>query len=83
MLINPNRIAFIRRDAQEPPNTNRFMIVLRFIARIMIHHQNEVLHSSWWWIKGGRIQTKKGEPSGSPSPTTIGHFLYLHDIPFF
>jgi hypothetical protein len=28
MLINENRIAFIRRDAQGPPNTSRFMIVL-------------------------------------------------------
>ena len=37
--MNENRIAFIRREAQEPPKTKRFMIVLKFIAKIMIHHQ--------------------------------------------
>lgn len=39
MLISENRIAFIRRDAQDPPKTKRFMIVLRFIDNIMIHHR--------------------------------------------
>src|SRR5450756_1879425 len=39
MLMNENRIAFIRRETQEPPKTRRFMIVFKFIAKIMIHHQ--------------------------------------------
>ena len=39
MVINENRIAFIRREAHDPPNMSRFMIVLQFIANIMIHHQ--------------------------------------------
>jgi len=43
MVINEYRIAFIRRDTHDPPKPRRFMIVLRFIARIMIHHQASIL----------------------------------------
>lgn len=39
MLIKEKRIAFIRREAHNPPNTCRFMIMFKFIAKIMIHHQ--------------------------------------------
>ena len=37
--MNENRIAFMRRDAQDPPKTRRFMMVFKFIAKIVIHHQ--------------------------------------------
>ena len=39
ILMNENRIAFMRRNTQDPPKTRHFMIVLRFIANIMIHQQ--------------------------------------------
>src|SRR5659263_646924 len=38
MLMNEKRIAFIRLGAQDFPKATCFMMLLRFIANIMIHH---------------------------------------------
>jgi len=37
--ISENRIAFIRLDIHDSPNANRFIMLFRLSANIMIHHQ--------------------------------------------